>query len=325
MGSKPIIPSAVTTDASIGSVFNTLNPVSHIIGGDKDYVPKSLINLLRGKPGSAWERNAAPAKMAHLISKVIGGTALLGLGAWGVRSLLHSMKVDALDSDVGASAGHKLNSLYNRPTESAIEQHKNTQAEASDSAGLVKTQNILTDQLGAYSIALGAIPPAAALLALVGSFKQADKHYDRKLGEKLDKQLSYQEQLRDEIGTKRILTARGVSDEDLPEIPKEASMKKQALQGNLVSLLGTGAFLLAAASFMGGYNYQRSRDPNSLKYKAYKKGLQTYNKARIAEQNVQSMPLSPKLTEIFDSNLSKTKRPQDMQSISGNTYRDVLM
>ena len=121
MGSKPIIPSSVTTDASIGSVFNTLNPVSHIIGGDKDYVPKSLINLLRGKPGSAWERNAAPAKMAHIIAKVLGGTALFGLGAWGVRSLLHSMKVDALDSNVGASAGHKLNSLYNRPIESAIE------------------------------------------------------------------------------------------------------------------------------------------------------------------------------------------------------------
>ena len=46
----------------------------------------------------------------------------------------------------------------------------------------MKKEAILDD----YRFIAGAIPPAAALLAMATSFKVADKYYDRKLSKRLD-------------------------------------------------------------------------------------------------------------------------------------------
>lgn len=45
------------------------------------------------------------------------------------------------------------------------------------------------------------------------------------------------------------------------------------MSGPLVSALGGAVALLAAASFVGGFNYARKNDPQTVKFKAYKKGI----------------------------------------------------
>lgn len=47
-----------------------------------------------------------------------------------------------------------------------------------------------TALLDPYRIAAGALSPAAALLAMMVSFKTADKFYDNRLSKKLDKDIS---------------------------------------------------------------------------------------------------------------------------------------
>ena len=41
-----------------------------------------------------------------------------------------------------------------------------------------------------YDMAKGALPPAAVLLATLATFKLADKHYDTRLGNRLDSELA---------------------------------------------------------------------------------------------------------------------------------------
>ena len=101
----PVLPSTITTEPSVGSVLNTINPIS-FLNTQKEYVPKSFINLFSSEPGSQWDKSGAPAKTAHILLKALSGAAVLGAGAWGLRSLMHNMKMDTLDgASTAATAG----------------------------------------------------------------------------------------------------------------------------------------------------------------------------------------------------------------------------
>lgn len=106
--SDPILPNTITTAPSVKSAVNTINPLSFLFSG-RDYVPSWFINMFRGAKGSEWETTGAPAKSAHIVAKVLAGAGALGLGAWGARHLMHSMKLDAIDNaNSAATAGGKL-------------------------------------------------------------------------------------------------------------------------------------------------------------------------------------------------------------------------
>lgn len=53
----------------------------------------------------------------------------------------------------------------------------------------------------------------------------------------------------------------------------KTASEKQGVSGPMVSALGGAVALLAAASFVGGFNYARKNDPQTVKFKAYKKGI----------------------------------------------------
>ena len=81
----------------------------------------------------------------------------------------------------------------------------------------------------------------------------------------------------------RIKKSRGVAD-IVPDVQKVASLNKQA--GGLSGLESALGLLLATVFVTGGitgFNWQRSNSPQVAKYKAYKKGLETYNKHRSLE------------------------------------------
>ena len=69
------------------------------------------------KKNPRWTNSASPAKAAHVLAKVLGGAAALGAGAWGLRHLMHAVKLDALNTaGTSATAGKSLSKLYKRPT-----------------------------------------------------------------------------------------------------------------------------------------------------------------------------------------------------------------
>ena len=53
----------------------------------------------------------------------------------------------------------------------------------------------------------------------------------------------------------------------------KTASEKQGVSGPVVSALGGAVALLAAASFVGGFKYARRNDPQTVKFKAYKKGI----------------------------------------------------
>lgn len=108
----------------------------------------------------------------------------------------------------------------------------------------------------------------------MASFKNADKYYDTKLSKKLDRDIANEQADRARISKRRILKGRGVQDliEQEAPVTKTAS-EKQGVSGPVVSALGGAVALLAAASFVGGFKYARRNDPQTVKFKAYKKGI----------------------------------------------------
>lgn len=87
--------------------------------------------------------------------------------------------------------------MYKRPTGAMAEytqaeQRKAKQLQESDSSGVEKKAFVgnAVKYTDSYSFALGVVPPAASLLALVASFKNADKYYDTKLSKKLDRDIA---------------------------------------------------------------------------------------------------------------------------------------
>ena len=53
----------------------------------------------------------------------------------------------------------------------------------------------------------------------------------------------------------------------------KTASEKQGVSGPVVSALGGAVALLAAASFVGRFKYARRNDPQTVKFKAYKKGI----------------------------------------------------
>lgn len=330
--SKLVIPSGVTTDASLGSVLNTLNPLSFLAPG-QDYVPSPLIKLFKGS--EEWNKAGGPAKAAHLATKTLSGMAVLGLGALGLRSLFHSMKIDNIDNaNAAASAGDKLQKIYQRPIKSLLafnkyapapkpkEQKPEKKKDKKKEDNIKKKAAISLSQ--PYHIALG-LTPLMALATAVAVYKKADKHYDRKLGDKLDRDIKNTQLQMREIATKRIKAARGI--QDPPKKKKEqknpGQMQKSAaiLPGAVGSTLGATLAVLALLSFGGGFYLTQNNDKNIATYKARKKGLQEYTRARMQQQPVQSRPIDPQLMRIFDSSLNKSR--QSIENI--DTYKDIMI
>lgn len=82
-----------TTDASVGSVLSTINPISTLLG-TKDYVPQAVLNMGRSIFGG-------DSKYADQVSHVVFKTGVTAAAAASAiliaRALSHISQVDALD------------------------------------------------------------------------------------------------------------------------------------------------------------------------------------------------------------------------------------
>ena len=146
---------------------------------------------------------------------------------------------------------------------------------------------------------------------MITAFKLADKTFDTSLGNRLDSELAEAEAESKAIAMNRIKKNRGIEQQGSVPIQKAASLNKQA---GIQSALGLLLAVVVAAGGIAGFNWHRENSPAVAKYKAYKKGLETYNKHRSLEENIENSPLSDTLVKELDSNLKGNKKAAPVAS-----------
>lgn len=288
----PVLPSNLTTKFDPGALLRTLNPVSPFFGSGKQYIPQFATKLFSAGKGSSWDKSGTPAKLTHLLAKMGSGAALFGASAWLVRALMHSMKIDNIDSmDASATAGQKLQKLYKRPTEPvlAYKQKDASKLKPVKDQGQDKKASIAEP----YGVALGTLPVAMSLAALVAAYKMSDKYYDKKLSQELDSRLARAQSQRDATAKRRILRARGVS--PLPQPKEEQGIEKKESMKPAVKTLNPKPEPVSE---------QEQDQKNKKKYKMSAKDLQkTYNTIgrRVMSR---SKPQMAKQASVFSTKTS---------------------
>lgn len=148
-----------------------------------------------------------------------------------------------------------------------------------------------------------AIPAAGVLLSAGLGYKAMDSLYDKHTADRLKDEKAKLTSLHKRLVMARALQSRGQLSESLyrdllnevqPIMDKTASdthMEKTALLDTGSALLGLVMATAATLGAYGTYNYQASRNPDRLKQKAIKSGLEQY-----AMQNSLMRPIEHKLT-----------------------------
>lgn len=278
-----------TNKADVLSVLNTINPLSSLsLSNSKDYVPFWLVKAFKGN--DKWnfkDKNAV--KIAHLVSKIALGGAAFGIGAMALRSLMYGTDKDTFE--VNKTPTQKLDKVYLRPTEAAIQPQQ---------------QQKVVKQANAYSVAIGGLPLLAAIFAAGIGAKKADKLYDNLKLKNLQQQQAELLAQKQRLALQRIKGARGIKDPvQLTTMQKTESLKKKAAGQFLFAGVGAMGLILFLLGRQAGKVLHDANNEDTIKFKAYKKGLQEYNKARAFQQNLQTQPLDPKMVQLFNSNLNK--------------------
>lgn len=303
---KDYLPTNVTTDFSMPALGRLLNVFSGITGGGKEYVPEGWIKLFssgKAPTESDYQKHKGPGKVAHILAKIGAGAVAYGGAAYLLRAFMHSLDIDNIQSvKAGNRASQKLETTKIRPIAPAL---NGLQTANLDQDIKTKKKKEELNKSASHAMALGALPPITALAAVVTAFKLADKTFDKALGKRLDKELAEAETKSQELAINRIRRNRGLQED---QIQKAAAF--QGIQAAIGLLLAT----VAITGGIAGFNWHRSNSPAVAKYKAYKKGLETYNKRRALDENIENVPLNKALVEELDSSLKGNKKTAPVAS-----------
>ena len=255
-----------------GSYLNTLNPISGVTGG-VDKVPGWWANMF---PGSDAGRRAA-----HLTFKSSAVALLAAALVGGYRTMKHYAEMEDLeDAD---RPGKDLASQLSTTFEGDLSgERKKASVDNRVKAPAAFTVN---NALGTT------LPMGAALLSAALMYKAVDDHFDAQRNKALSESITAKEDAIKQLITARAQIAKGadkpkavdkattVLDNDDIYV-KDAALHKEALIGQGVQAFGTLTAAVILASAIGAYAYTSASDKSNLQYKAYKKALKDYAKAK---------------------------------------------
>ena len=299
---KKAVAKGITDQFSIGAFFNTLNPLSRLLGRDsKQYVPTWLIDAFSdSKKSSATSQQAA--QMAHITAKTIGGATTVGLLTWLLRNLVQTGKPGSKINLAKKTSGDKLGKQYKKKTQQLINYDQEDQ----------NYPEQINKKATMYNVLSAALPISASALTALSIIASTDKSMDKQVGKHLSAKKDRLKKQLDDIMLQRIYRNRGI--EQQSEVTKTASITKVA--NPLVSrdsitgfpALQTAAGILAVALFCiaakAGYNYANDQNISVKQYQARKKGLQTYTKNRQTQQPTYHKSLPSKLVKKLDQKLT---------------------
>ena len=307
-----------TTDKfDLASLFNTINPLSSLIGVGKgqDYVPFSLVKAFQGN--DKWnfkDKNAL--KSAHIVSKIAMGGLAFGLGALGLRALMYSTDKDTFA--VNKSPATKIKKLYDRPTEAMLEDQQLKKKQKKQKKQMQKQSSI------GYQLSISGLPLLAAIFAAGIGAKKADKMFDQMKTKELEEEQQYLLKVKKQLAIDRIKKARGIKQEQQEDTPMQMT-KKQSVSGLVLGSMGALGLVTFLLGREVGKQLHDANDEDTIKFKAYKKGLQEYNKARSFQQNIDSQPLDADMVALLNSNLDKSKAKKQSPVIEQESLKQILI
>lgn len=303
----------ITTTFSLGNFLNTLNPLSRLAGRSHlQYVPKWLADATT-VTNPTGQQIIQGAQTAHLIAKIVGGSAIAGLATWLLRKASDTASTKFSKANKASrTPGDKLQSQFKKPTKALIQPKRKKKKEQPKEPQEQQPKEEIQKSAN-YDMASVALPTSAALLTALAMLSITDKHMDQKHGRRLQRQQARLKKELDSIMLQRAYRNRGVTPE-VPQQIKTASMEKVAKDPNrnrsvtgfsaIDSVAGVALLAIAAIAAKAGYQYDRDNNKAVKQFQARQKGLKAYIKARESQQNIYNNALDPELVKKLDSGMS---------------------
>ena len=252
------------------SQFSSSNPVDRI----PEWLDKLPVNISRDTKYLIWKATA----LSLLATAIVGGG----------RLLLHTDKVNKVRKN--DAPGHKLNSQLNASFEMSDTPKtwmpKNPEECTDDSGNTEEQIKTAADWWGA------AIPGGIAVIVGALAYAATDAWADKRKGEILKKRMEGKSNYLKDLIVARGQNARGTLTPDeyskallRPDFEengvqyKEGALNKRAVDkwtDSIPLFLGTIGAALFAVTAYGSYKYHEANNPNNIRYRAYKKGLEEY-------------------------------------------------
>lgn len=272
-----------------GSKASLFNPVSGLTGG-VDWVPQKYIDFVQKYiPGQVG------ATTAHMTAKA-GAMALLAAGlVGGYRTLRHVKDLGTIEAAnrPGKNLSGQLSTTFAGDLSGEEDkQEKAASIKTAQDTAPVKTTEILSPgNFTTQNLTATALPIGTFLLAAGLAYKGVDSVFDKIRNKRLDRAIAEKDKAIKKLITARAQIAKGgqniedvnaavapIADKDI--YTKAASQDKIAVIPETVQLVGTLSAAVLLASAIGSYAYTAAGDEDNLKYKAYKKALREYAKAK---------------------------------------------
>lgn len=274
-----------------GSVLSLLNPISGITGGI-DYVPKRYIDFWQNRLPD--HKNTA-GLIAHGTFKA-GAIGLLAAAlTGGYRAARHLSDIGSIDkaNRPGKDMAGQLSTTFEGNLSGEDEEQKKAASikTAQNTAQPDPYKIMSPGNFTAQNLTATAIPLGVLLLSAGLAYKGVDSAFDKLRNKRLDSAIAEKDQAVKKLITARAQLAKGEASMDAANAAtadlkdsdvytKAASQDKQAIAREAVQLFGTATAAVILASAIGSYAYTAASDENNLKYKAYKKALKEYAKAK---------------------------------------------
>lgn len=256
------------------SYANLFNPLSPIMGGG-DKIPGFVSSMFPGNDRAAW-----------LVSKA-GAAGLLAAAVLGsVRVAQHVDRMAQLrDEDDPVDKEHKqLSTTFEVPL--------GKKAAEEVPAAFVPMPSALSTE----NVANVAIPVSALLLAGAGAWHAADTFADKRRNRQLDEAIAGKSNtVRDLIRLRARIAKGNADDAEVKRVLKSVKdddnyIKTAGVVRTGISGVGLLTLALLAASAAGSYSYFSASDPDNMKYKAMKKGLDAYARSKTSMTPISIIP-----------------------------------
>lgn len=309
---KPI----ATTNFSLKGLANTLNPASGILGGT-DYVPQGVLDAFGPGNESAAHTAFKTGAIGLLAAALIGG----------YRMSQHTAEMKDLKLADRPSKGIASQVSTTFSGDLSGKRKKKKAEQAKTAAEVMPSNNFTVDTL-----MKSAIPTGALLLAGALAYKGVDEVMDRRRNKQLDKAIAAKEDAVKNLIMTRARVAKGTAGEaDINAAVRPLNrdsiyVKEAGLMSSGVQTAGVLASAIVLASALGAYAYTSAGDENNRKYKAYKKALREYAKAKSGISPITMIPsdASSYFAQIDEGKKNKATTPREQPSYNPDALNNPI-